>query len=199
MSDWRWTREYEFEPGGCLTFVRGATPAHVIEAFEPDPADAVLVPQEQVDQTLRYPVFDVPAGELVGPWIRAGRFGEWAFAIEPFPTDVRGKAGKRLSFFWEEAVVILWTPTINTARYFAGGEEATVFQPEMACYRYGRDPDRFVAQMRQAGVNLDEPADEEDEPEEPADCEGAEDYVDRARVSFMIAKTNGTHRYEKSP
>jgi hypothetical protein len=177
MSEWRWARTYQYEAGGRLTFARGAAPADVIEAFELDPARAVLVPEEQVDQTLRYPVVDRHSGELIGPWIRAGRSGEWAFAIEPFPMDATGEAGRRLSFFWGEAVVILWTPTVNTATYFADGEEVTKFQPEMACYRYGHDPDRFVAQMRQAGLDIDELTDEEYEAEGPALSEREERYI----------------------
>jgi hypothetical protein len=176
VSEWSWIRTGDYEVAGGLTFARAATPHEVIEAFGLDPSRAVLVPEEQLDQALRYPVFDEQA-RLIGPFIRTGRYGEWAFAIERIPTHHRGEVGRRLSYR-AEAVAMLWTPTINNAWYFVDGEQVTSFQPEMARYRYGSDPDRFVAQMRATGVDLAEHTGEEDVEEESADSEPAEDYAD---------------------
>jgi hypothetical protein len=46
--------------------------------------------------------------------------------------------------------------------YFADGTEVTSFEPLMARDRFGSDPDRFVSQMRQAGLRVDPPADDDD-------------------------------------
>jgi hypothetical protein len=155
---WLWIRAGGGAVGGCLTFARLVTPERVIEAFGMDPTDAVLLPEAQASRALPYPGRDVNGG-LVCPWIRAGRFGEWAFAIEELSTLGYSGAGRRLSA-GTEAVVVSWTATINTANYLVDGQRVTSFRPELADDRSGSDPDRFLTQMRQAGLDTGQSADD---------------------------------------
>lgn len=46
--------------------------------------------------------------------------------------------------------------------YFEDGTEVTSFEGLMADDRYGTDPDRFLTQIRQAGMETDSPPDDED-------------------------------------
>jgi hypothetical protein len=156
---WLWIRAGRAAVGGCLTFARLVTPERVIEAFGMDPADAVLLPEAQARRGLPYP--DSYPGGLPGcPWIRAGRVGEWAFAIEELSTlGYSDDAGIRLSA-GTEAVVVSWTATINTANYLVDGQEVTSFRPELADDRSGTDPDRFLIQMRQVGLDTGQSPDE---------------------------------------
>jgi hypothetical protein len=158
---WAWVREGARAAGGCLTFGRDVTAERVLEAFGMNPADALVLPEAEADRALRFPVFDEP-GRRGCPWLRAGRVGDWAFAIEEISLQgYLGDAGKRLSA-GTEAVVVSWTPKINYAHYLADGEEVISFDPDLAHIRYGSDPDRFLAQMRAAGLDT-EPARDDDE------------------------------------
>jgi hypothetical protein len=161
MPDWEWTQEGDREILGALTFVRGATPERVIEAYGMDPAAARMLPESRVDEVVRLPVWDVRTSEAIHPWIRAGRSGEWAFGIDDgsaMPvTDLDGPArelsrGTEVAFFtWNEKPVDYFC-------YLADGVGVTTFEPLMSAWRYGSDPDRFVPWMRQVGLDVDPPA-----------------------------------------
>lgn len=53
-------------------------------------------------------------------------------------------------------------PNFDHFFYFSDGDEATSFEPLLSHYRDGSDPDRFVPQMRQAGLNVDPPPEDDD-------------------------------------
>ena len=73
---WDWiTAEYEF---AGLIFVRGARPERLIEVVGADPAAGVPLTAEVAYQMFSY------------PWIRVGRVGEWAFAINDSMVDLEG-------------------------------------------------------------------------------------------------------------
>jgi hypothetical protein len=52
-------------------------------------------------------------------------------------------------------------PNRDYFQYFADGTEVTAFEPLLARDRTGSDPDRFLPQMREAGLRVDEDQDEE--------------------------------------
>jgi hypothetical protein len=89
--------------------------------------------------------------------VRVGRFGAWTFAIdewmESLDLAVRGKdVGKRLSA-GTEVVVVFWTPKPNEHfEYWADGTLVTRFEPYRVRDRDGSEPDRFLREMRQAGM-----------------------------------------------
>ena len=117
---WGWVRRGGLELGGCLTFARDVAPGQVIEAFGMDPGAALLLPAARLSEALRYPVYSREA-EVTGPWIRVGRAGEWAFAIEETLMGYLDDVGLRLSER-TDAAVVAWTakPTYEV-RYLAGG------------------------------------------------------------------------------
>lgn len=52
--------------------------------------------------------------------------------------------------------------------YFADGAVVTSFEPLMSAWRDGTDPDRFVPQMAQVGLDVEPPADDDESEQEPS-------------------------------
>ena len=153
-ADWEWfVREYP-NGGVRLTFVRGATPEQVIEAFRADPAAAQLLTAEGAEDMVGY------------PWVRVGRAGEWAFAIDTWhELSTFGEFGKISNEFLElsagtELALLESTVSSSLFWYLVQGVEVTSFEPLMSPWRGGSDPDRFVSQMRETGLDVDPPADD---------------------------------------
>lgn len=101
------------------------------------------------------------------PWIRVGTTGEWGFAI-----DETGGAHFYEEEFTDELsastdlALFAGTMTIDYFSYVVDGVEVTSFEPLRAWERSGTDPDRFLAQMRQAGLDVVPPdPDAEEGPE----------------------------------
>jgi hypothetical protein len=160
---WGWVRD-SLDPGATLIFTRGVSVERVIEVFGMDPATAQLVPESQVDEVLPDPVYG-GGHEVTGPYLRVGRSGDWAFAIDPtYLSLYRHLDGdpviQRLSAGTEVAT-ITWTPKPNeNLDYWVDGEWMTSFEPYMSYYRAGADPDRFVPEMRQVGLDTEPPGQE---------------------------------------
>jgi hypothetical protein len=155
-SEWDWIEEGDLEILGSLTFARGASPEDVITAYGMDPAGTQLLPAARAHEALLFPVLNDEL-DVIHPWIRAGKAGEWAFAIDD------GSVG--MPSYQQEVVLALsrgtdaawfsWNPKIDYFHYFVDGTEVTAFEPLLAEWRRGSDPDRFLAQMRQAGLDPD--------------------------------------------
>jgi hypothetical protein len=155
---WDWIRRGALELGGCLIFVRDAGPEQVIEGFEMDPAAAMLLPEARAGAAIRFPIYDDKA-RTIAPYIRVGRVSEWAFAISETGLDLldyHDAAASRLSV-GTDAVMVIWTATVNGFEYLADGEQVTSFEPMRAWERYGSQPDRFVREMREVGLTTDAP------------------------------------------
>lgn len=161
--DWAWVRSEDGPLSwlGCLMFVRGASPERVIEAFGAEPARAAVLPWERR--------WDGNRDERTG-CVRCGRAGEWAFAIEEgtINTVLSGMAGRahnipaRLSAGTEVVVVsYVDVKSLGDFTYFADDAMVTSFEPMRAWDRAGDDPDRFLAQMYQAGLDVEGDADDE--------------------------------------
>ncbi len=147
-SGWDWILETALEIGGTLMFARGASPEQVMEAFGMVPGAAQLLPADPEDifESLPYPMDDT--FPPVHPWIRVGKEGEWAFAIDESAGGYGGyeedaalelSAGTEVAWFSH-------TQTIDYFHYYVDAWE-----------RFGTDPDRFLAQMRQVGLDVDPP------------------------------------------
>lgn len=144
---WDWvTEEYEF---AGLIFARGATPERLIEVFRADPAAALPLAAEVAYETPNY------------PWIRVGRVGEWAFAINYSLVDLEGPA-LELSVGTEVARFEMGV-NADYFYFYADGVEVTSFEPLMAYDRGGTDPDRFLAWMGRAGLPAERPLDADDD------------------------------------
>lgn len=149
-SAWAWFGEQYPDLPPRLIFVRGVTPERVIESFGANPADARLLTADAAHETVD------------SPWIRAGRTDDWAFAIDTSYQDVTEHIAPELSAGTELAFFEYNAKGMEFFYYFEDGTEVTSFEGLMAHYRYGTDPDRFLTQIRQAGLETDPPTDDED-------------------------------------
>jgi Family of unknown function (DUF6461) len=148
-SEWDWMPQ-EYSYGIRLLFVRSRTPEQVLRALGADPASAQWLSAQQALETLN-------------SWVQVGRTGEWAFAIDNSDlgiTDYRRimpalSAGTDLALFETG-------PNFDRFYYFADGAEVTSFEPLLSHERYGTNPDRFIPQMRQVGLNVDPPPEDDD-------------------------------------
>jgi hypothetical protein len=147
-AQWAWVQE-EYPNGIRLTFVRGISPERITAALGADPADSRQLTAEVTYETL---------GQ---PWARVGRSGEWAFCIDNCFFDVDGfsPAARELSAGTELALLDSLL-TSGYFFYFADGTEVTSFEPLLAFDRRGSAPDRFVAQMREVGLDVEQPPDD---------------------------------------
>jgi hypothetical protein len=132
-GQWDWVREYE--ASGCLMFARGVSAEHMMSSFGMDPGLAMMLPAEQAAEACPLPVYDEKF-QPIHPWVRAGKVGEWAFAID-----------ETLILFWDrnvdlsagtEAVFVHWTakPTYGVT-YVIDGGVVTQFDPGMAWHGTG--------------------------------------------------------------
>lgn len=162
-GDWAWLGRKRRDIMGCLVFARAVTPERVIEAFEMDPSAARMLPHDRASEAVTFPVSGED-GYTVNPWIRAGKYGDWAFAIAETGLDLANyhdAAAMNLSG-GTEAVVVHWTPKpTHFMSYLINGSLVTSFDLGMPSHRTGSDPDRFVTEMRQAGLQTERPDPEE--------------------------------------
>jgi hypothetical protein len=148
-AEWDWVEE-EFPEGIRLMFVREAAPERIIEALEADPADARWLTAEVTYET------------LVQPFARVGRTGEWTFCIDNcfFDVEAFSPTAAELSAGTELALLNSLLSVSGYFHYFVDGIEVTSFEPLLSAWRYGTNPDRFVPQMRQAGLDVEPPPDD---------------------------------------
>lgn len=171
-GQWDWVSRYQV--GGCLMFTRGVSAGRMMSALGMDPGLAMMLPAERAEEACPLPVHDEKLKPL-HPWVRVGKVGEWAFAIDEtlgicfWDQDVE----RRLSA-GTEAVVVHWTakPTYNV-RYLVDGGVVTSFDPGMAWDRAGSEPDKFLREMREAGLRTERP--------EPHPALTREEYIAQRR------------------
>jgi len=151
MTGWDWMLE-EYPDGIRLLLARGVTPERILEAFGADPGSARPLSAEQALETL-------------DSWVQVGQVGEWGFVIDNSFLDITESEpiARGLSAGTDVALVETG-PNFDHFYYFADGTEVTSFEPLLSYYRGGADPDRFVPQMREAGLAV-EPPDEDAEGE----------------------------------
>lgn len=130
--------------------MRGALPEQIIEALGMDPAAAQMLPAATVSEWL------LPGGP---PWVRAGRAGNWAFAIEEVTLlGLTENVARRMSR-GTQAVDVFWTAKPSSGvRYLADQTLVTAFEPGMEWDRAGSEPDRFVREMSKTGLRIERPA-----------------------------------------
>jgi hypothetical protein len=160
-QSWDWVRDSSMGLGSALIFARGVTPERVIEAFRMDPATAQVVPERQVTKVLPYPVYS-DGLEATGPYLRIGWSGDWIFVIDPtflcLESHIHGdRVAERLSAGTEVAIVTWTAKPTESIEYWVDGGWMTLFEPYMAYDRAGADPDRFVQEMRQVGLETERP------------------------------------------
>jgi hypothetical protein len=154
-----WLSERDRPLAGCLVFARDVLPERVITAYGMAPADARLLAEDQAAEAVPLPVLDDQA-RTAHPWLRAGQAGSWAFAFTDSGVDLTGYhrgAATRLSA-GTEAFLIEWNASPFEAMTCLADEVlVTGFEPGRAWDRAGADPDRFLDEMRLAGLPADGP------------------------------------------
>lgn len=147
---WGWVLRGGRELVCCLVFARGLAPEELLEAFGMPAGGGRLLPAEAADQTVRLPIYD-EEGNVIGPVVKAGRSGDWAFAIDDmFLANwlaIHGHHVARHLPAGTEAVIVDWTakPTYNV-EYWADGYLRASFDPQLG------DPELFLAR---AGLDVD--------------------------------------------
>jgi hypothetical protein len=131
-----------------LLFARGVTPEQIIGALGCDPADA-------------QPLAEEAAWDSFGDWARVGTAGHWGFSADSGSISVWDfeRIARELSA-GTDLVLFQTGPNMDYFQYFADRIEVTAFEPLLARDRTGTDPDRFLPQMREAGLRVDEDQDE---------------------------------------
>jgi hypothetical protein len=133
-----------------------SSPEQIITAYGMNPSAARLVPWERANEVIRLPAWNEEL-DPVHPWIRAGHVGGWAFGIDDgsaAPRDDPFQPVRELSR-GTNAAWFSWNPKLDYFAFYANGNEITAFEPLLAAYRRGSDPDRFLPEMRQAGLSPD--------------------------------------------
>lgn len=157
---WAWLGPNRRGLLGCLVFARDITPERLIDGYDMDPSAAEMLPLDLVDEEFVFPVFAEDGYTTANPWIRAGRFGAWAFATSETGLDWPGyhqEVARRISA-GTEAVVVIWTATIDSMEYSADRTLMTgITDIGMPWHRGGSDPDRFVTEMRRVGLQIEPP------------------------------------------
>ena len=147
-SGWEWFPEKGYGNGVRLLFARGVAPGQIIVALGCDPADTRPLAEEATWDTF-------------GDWARVGTAGEWGFSADSGSISVWDleRIARELSA-GTDLVLFQTGPDRDYFQYFAGGIEVTAFEPLLARDRTGSEPDRFLPQMRQAGLRVDGDQDE---------------------------------------
>jgi hypothetical protein len=160
---WGWVRR-AFDPGTSLVFARNATPEQVVRGFRLDPAAGRVITGQQAARMDWGVIRDLSGNVLPCPFVRAGRSGDWAFAVDQsylsLHSAIQGHDVIATLSTRSEAVEVLWTPKPNeSVEYYAAGEQILTFEPYRAWDR-APDRDRFVSEMRQAGLHTEPPSEE---------------------------------------
>jgi hypothetical protein len=124
-----------------------------MQAYGMNPASARLISASEVYEELPYPEWE-ETHPTEHPWIRVGTADDWGFVINESSfgyAPYEDSAAQELSAGME-VVLFSHTQTIDTFQYLVNGDVITQFEPLASHDRHGRDPDRFLAQMRQAGL-----------------------------------------------
>jgi hypothetical protein len=131
----------------CLTFVYGMAVAELIHKFGMSTETAEELTPEEASTEL--------VGETEWPWMRVGEFNDWAFAIEDGHAEGL-RLGGELSDN-TQALVVLYVSekALGHVAYYVDAELVTSFEPMFAHRRTGSDPDRFVDEMRAAGLPME--------------------------------------------
>jgi hypothetical protein len=147
QAAWDWVTEtYE---AIRLIFIRHAAPERIIAEFGADPSRAVTVPANVTDEAAGF------------PWLRTGRTGEWAFSMDTcLSSSFESERLARVLSAGTDLALFELFPGKSYFYYHADGQEVTSFEPVMSPWRHGSDPDRFVRQMRQAGLDVDPPSED---------------------------------------
>lgn len=157
---WSWVRAADspLALGAGLAFVHGVSTESVPGMLRMEIGRAQMLPLSGVREALPFPESD-EHGNPIAPWIRVGRTKDWSFVVESAALLVEPENRISVLSAGTQAIEVCWTakPTY-VFRFYSDGEDVTTFEPGMAWYRTGSDPDRFLAEIRGVGLRTERPA-----------------------------------------
>ncbi len=159
-EEFRWLSGYE-QLGEiyCVSFVRGLSPEEVLRRFGVDESTLEEVTFAELDERSAESMRDDAAG-----YIGAAKIGDWTVVVEPggWQIAVDSEIYTPVSRGTEVVSVCRHDYASDTFAYIVDGEPVVLFDPMLPDERSGSDPDRFVMEMREAGLDPDHDIDVDD-------------------------------------
>ncbi|WP_405142834.1 DUF6461 domain-containing protein [Sphaerisporangium sp. NBC_01403] len=151
-EEFRWLSDRE--PLGdiyCVSFVRGLSPDEALRRFGVDESTVEEATFDELNERSAENAVDA-AG-----YIGAVKIDDWTVVIEPggWKIAVDSEIGARVSQGTEVVSVCRHDYAEDTFTYLVDGKAVVSFDPLDPETRSGGDPDRFVAEMREVGLNPD--------------------------------------------
>ncbi|GAA3465756.1 DUF6461 domain-containing protein [Nonomuraea roseola] len=136
----------------CVSFVRDLPPEEVLRRFGVDESTMEEVTFDELDDRSAESMRADAAG-----YIGAVKIGDWTVVIEPggWQIAVDSKIGARVSRGAEVVSVCSHDFASDTFAYIVDGTPVVWFDPMFPDERSGSDPDRFIEEMRQVGLDPD--------------------------------------------
>jgi Family of unknown function (DUF6461) len=136
----------------CVSFVRDLSPEEVLRRFGVDEETMEEVAFDELDHRSVESMRDDAAG-----YIGAARVGDWTVVIEPggWQIAVDDQICAQVSRGTEVVSVCRHDYAQDTFAYIVDGTPVVSFDPTFPDERSGSDPDRFVAKMREVGLDPD--------------------------------------------
>ncbi|GAB2457895.1 DUF6461 domain-containing protein [Streptosporangium sandarakinum] len=143
----------------CVSFVRGLSPDEVLRRFGVDESTMEEgVTSEELDERSVESMRDDAAGYIgaakIGDWTLVIEPGGWKLAVDP---DVYGPVSRGT----EVVSVCRHDYASDSFAYIVDGEPVVWFDPMLPDARSGNDPDRFVKEMRDVGLDPEHDIDDD--------------------------------------
>ncbi|MGW0062416.1 DUF6461 domain-containing protein [Streptosporangium sandarakinum] len=143
----------------CVSFVRGLSPDEVLRRFGVDESTMEEgVTAEELDERSVESMRDDAAGYIgaakIGDWTLVIEPGGWKLAVDP---DIYGLVSRGT----EVVSVCRHDYASDSFAYIVDGEPVVWFDPMLPDARSGNDPDRFVKEMRDVGLDPEHDIDDD--------------------------------------
>ncbi|GAA3440906.1 DUF6461 domain-containing protein [Planomonospora venezuelensis] len=153
LQEFPWLSEHEgLGEIYCVSFVRDLSPEEVLRRFGVDESTVEEVAFDELDERSVESMRDDAAG-----YIGAVKVGAWTLVIEPggWQIAVDREIRARVSRGTEVVSVCRHDYASDSFVYVVDGEPVVWFDPMLPDARSGSDPDRFVEEMREVGLDPD--------------------------------------------
>ncbi|MEU4830964.1 DUF6461 domain-containing protein [Streptosporangium sp. NPDC023615] len=136
----------------CVSFVRDLSPEEVLRRFGVDGSTVEEVTYAELEERSAESTMGGGAG-----WVGAVRTGDWTLVVEPegwrlaADSEVMARVGRGT----EIVSVCCHDYASDAFAYIVDGQPVVWFDPMMPGARSGNDPDRFIKEMREVGLDPD--------------------------------------------
>ncbi len=152
-EEFPWLSEHEvLDEIYCVSFVRDLSPEEVLRRFGVDESTMEEVTFDELDERSAESLMDDAAG-----YIGAVKVGDWTLVIEPggWKLAVDSEIMARVSRGTEVVSVCRHDYASDTFAHIVDGQPVVWFDPMLPDARSGNDPDRFIKEMREVGLDPD--------------------------------------------